>query len=102
MYTTDALLRQAEMALEDHDLSALLPYAAELEIYAASPDVFAFFKKLTRAVLCAPGQHIRLFSHCLEAVCAYDPVEGSAFLERMLDLAEGVEEASAAPVGILH
>jgi hypothetical protein len=102
IYTTDALLRQAEQALETQDLTALLPYAAELEALAASPDVFCFFKKLTRAVLCTPGEHFRLFGHCLDAVCAYDPVEGAAFLEHMLTLAEGVEEAANSPTGVLH
>jgi hypothetical protein len=102
IYTTDALLRQAEQALENQDLATLLPYAAELETYAASPDVYAFFKKLTRAVLCGPGTHFRLFAHCLDAVCAYDPVDGAAFLEHMLTLAEGVEGAANSPAGILH
>ena len=102
IYTTEALLRQAEQALEAKDLAALLPYAAQLEPHAASPDVYAFFKKLTRATLCSPGAHFRLFTHCLDAVCAYDPVEGTAFLERMLTLAEGVGEAACAPAGILH
>ena len=102
IYTTEALLRQAEQALETQDLAALLPYAAQLEPYAASPDVYAFFKKLTRAVLCSPGSHFRLFTHCLDAVCAYDPVEGAAFLEHMLALAEGVEGAVCSPAGILH
>ncbi|MDR0293159.1 MAG: hypothetical protein LBH95_03290 [Oscillospiraceae bacterium] len=101
--TTDSLLSQAEQALEaQSDLAALLPYAAELEPHAASPDVFAFFQKLTRAVLCDPGRHFRLFAYCLDAVCAYDPVEGAAFLERMLTFAEGIGEAAAAPQGILH
>jgi hypothetical protein len=102
IYTTDILLRQAEQALEDQDLAALLPYAAELENHSASADVYAFFKKLTQAVICSPGEHIRLFSHCLEAVCAYDPVGGAAFLENMLLLAGGVEDASSSPAGILH
>ncbi|MDR0326384.1 MAG: hypothetical protein LBI19_09855 [Oscillospiraceae bacterium] len=101
-YTAEALLRQAEQALESQNLTELLPYAAQLEPYAASPDVFAFFKKLTRAVLCSPGEHINLFAHCLDAVCAYDPVEGAAFLEHMLTLAEGVEDAATSPAGILH
>jgi hypothetical protein len=102
IHTTDALLRQAEMALQSQDLSALLPYAAQLEPYAGSPDVFTFFKQLTKAVICAPGEHIRLFSHCLDAVCAHDPVEGAAFLEHMLTLAGSVENAVASPAGILH
>lgn len=102
IYTTDTLLRQAETALEDQNLEALLPYAAELEMRAASPDVYAFFKKLTSAVLCSPGEHIRLFSHCLEAICSYDPAEGAAFLEHMLRLAGSVEGAASSPAGILH
>jgi hypothetical protein len=102
IYTTDHLLRQAEMALENQNLEALLPYAAELEIHAASPDVYAFFQKLTKTVLCSPGEHFRLFSHCLDAVCAYDPIEGAAFLEHMLTLAGGVEDAVNSPAGILH
>ncbi|MCL1807975.1 MAG: hypothetical protein FWG31_09780 [Oscillospiraceae bacterium] len=102
IHTTDALIRQAEFALESKDLCLLLPYAAELETRASSPAVFAFFQKLTKAVLCNPETHMRLFSHCLDAVCAYDPIEGAAFLEQMLTLAGGLEEAATSPVGILH
>jgi hypothetical protein len=101
-YATDTLLRQAEQALINQDLAAMLPYAAELESRASSPDVYAFFKKLTRLVICAPGEHIRLFNHCLDAVCAYDQTEGAAFLEKMLCLSEGVEDATTAAAGILH
>jgi len=102
IHTPDALLRQAEMALQKQDLAALLPFAAQLESHAASPDVFAFFKKLTKTILCDQGEHYRLFSHCLEAVCAYDPVEGAAFLERMLTLTASLEGAVLSPAGILH
>ena len=101
-YTTDILLRQAEQALAEDNLSAMLPYAEKLGSHAASPDVFAFFQKLTRAVLCGSGQHFHLFACCLEAVCAHDPVEGAAFLERMLTMTQGVEKAVSAPAGILH
>ena len=100
--TTDTLLNRAELALQAQDFSALLPYAAQLELYAASPEVFAFFQKLAKAVLCSPDTHIRLFSHCLDAVCAYDPTEGAAFLERLLTLTDGIESAAMSPAGILH
>jgi hypothetical protein len=102
IYNPNALLRQAEQVLETQDFTAMLPYAAELEACAASPDVYAFFKKLTKAVLCSPGTHFRLFGHCLDAVCSYDPIEGAAFLEHMLTLAESVEGAAGSPAGILH
>jgi hypothetical protein len=102
-YSTDSLLYQAEQALIKQDFTAMLPYAAELGARASSPDVYAFFKKLTRQVLCAPGEHIQLFSHCLDAVCSHDTAEGAAFLENMLALSKGVEgAASAAAAGILH
>jgi hypothetical protein len=99
---TDSLLHQAEQALLKQDFTAMLPYAAELETRVSSPGVYAFFKKLTCRVLCAPGQHLRLFGHCLDAVCAYDPREGAAFLQKMLSLSDGVETATTSDVGILH
>ena len=99
-HTTDSLLRSAEQNMQD--LAALLPFAAELESHASSPEVYAFFKKLTGQVLCAPGEHIRLFAHCLDAVIAHNPVEGAAFLEKMLSLSDGVEKATTAETGILH
>jgi hypothetical protein len=98
--TADTLLRGAEQTLQD--LSAMLPYAAGLEPHASSPEVYAFFKRLTRRVLCDPGEHIQLFAHCLDAVIAHDPVEGAVFLEKMLCLSDGVEKAAESEVGILH
>jgi hypothetical protein len=99
---TKSLLKQAESALARRDLTAVLPYAEALEPMAASRDVFDFFSRLTREVICHPEPHTRLFARCLDAVCAYDPAEGSAFLERMLAFTYCVEEASVSPTGILH
>ncbi len=104
MTQTDSLLRQAEHALEQRDLAALLPYAEALEPLATSGGraVFDFFSRVTREVICCPEPHISLFARCLDAVCAYDPAEGAAFLERMLDFTYSVENASISPQGILH
>ena len=98
----DSLLSKAEQALLNQDFTAMLPYAAELETRASSPEVCAFFKKLTHQILCAPGEHYQLFNHCLDAVCAHDPKEGAAFLEQMFSLSEGVEAATTSGLGILH
>lgn len=104
MTQTENLLKKAEHALERRDLAALLPYAEALEPMVTSGDraVFEFFSRLTREVICCPEPHIRLFAHCLDAVCAYDPVEGMSFLESMLAFTYSVENASASPQGILH
>jgi hypothetical protein len=102
IHSTDALLRDAERMLINQDFAAILPYAAELESRASSPDVYEFFKELTRRILCAPGEHFGLFAHCLDAICAYDPAVGAAFLENMLSLSGSVEGAAVAETGILH
>lgn len=104
--TVDILLRQAERVLERRDLTALLPYAEALEPFASTPGdgqaVFEFFSRLAQTVLFSPELHISLFAHCLDALCAYDPVEGAAILENMLEFANSVEKADSTSVGILH
>ncbi|MDR1669650.1 MAG: hypothetical protein LBR76_06810 [Oscillospiraceae bacterium] len=104
MTQTESLLQKAENALERRDLAALLPYAEALQplVTSGGRAVYDFFSRLTREVICCPEPHIRLFAHCLDAVCAYDPVEGLAFLESMLAFTYSVENASVSPQGILH